>query len=414
MKKRHIVLAFLIALSSLTFLDRLAIAAAGPRIQDALHIPPEKWGWVLGAFAVAYGIFEIPAGAAGDRNGQRNLLTRVVVWWSAFMAATAGATGYVHLMATQFLFGAGEAGAYPNIAGAIARWFPRRERARAQGAVWAASRVGGALSPLLVVPLLSMVGWRAMFCGFAGFGLIWAALWRWWYHDRPADQPGIAAAELAEIGAERPLTHAGTPWQGLLRNKQVRLLAGMYFCYVWAAWFFYTWFPTFLVRGAGFSESQMGRYSALPFVFGAAGNLVGGVLSDRLARRYGLKIARCGLAATSLACSSLLILGLAFATEKWAIVLLASAGFGVLDLMLPATWSLCLDLGRAHAGSLSGAMNTAGLAGGFVCTVLFGYLVRATGGYRTPLCAISAMVMVSAALYLTIDPRRPVWQDDEP
>src|SRR5262249_55552642 len=161
----------------------------------------------------------------------------------------------------------------------------------------------------------------------------------------------------------------------------------------------FSWFPTFLVRGAGLTERQMGLYSALPFALGCCGNLAGGILSDRLASRFGLKVARCGQAAASLAVSSLLILGLAYAKNKVLVVILASIGFGVLDLMLPAAWSLCLDLGRVHAGVLTGAMNSAGLAGGFVCTVLFGYLVRATGGYRAPLSLVAAMVMLSAILF---------------
>lgn len=412
MKKRHGVLGFLISLSVITFLDRLAIAVAGPRIQDELHIPPEKWGWVLGAFALAYGLFEIPSGVSGDRLGQRRVLTRIVVWWSIFTSATAAATGFVPLIVTQFLFGAGEAGAYPNASGVIARWFPKSERARAQGAVWAASRVGGALSPLLVIPLLHAIGWRGMFCAFSGLGLVWASLWRAWFHDRPADQPGIDAAELEEIGATSPRTHAGGMWSGLFRSRQTWLLMAMYWCYVWGSWFYFSWFPTFLVRGAGFTEKQMGLLSALPFLLGCCGNLAGGFLSDRLAGRYGLKVARCGQAAGSLAVSSLLILGLAFAKGKVVVVVLSAAGFGVLDLMLPAAWSLCLDLGRVHAGTLTATMNSAGLAGGFVCTVLFGYLVRATGGYRAPLSVVAAMLMLSAALFALIDPHRPVWKEE--
>lgn len=410
MKKRRGVLAFLVSLSVITFLDRLSIAVAGPRIQDELHISPDQWGWVLGAFALAYGIFEIPSGALGDRIGQRSVLMRIVIWWSVFTAATAAATGFVQLAVTQFLFGAGEAGAYPNASGVIARWFPKVERARAQGAVWAASRVGGALSPLLVVPLLRAVGWRGMFGVFAGLGLVWAVLWRRWFHDCPDEQPGISSAELAEIGAGAPPMHREGLWRDLVHSRQTWLLMAMYFCYVWGSWFYFSWFPTFLVRGAGFSEKEMGLFSALPFVLGCAGNLTGGWLSDRLAARYGLKVARCGQASASLAASSLLILGLAFANDKALVIVLASLGFGVLDLMLPAAWSLCLDVGRAHAGVLTGAMNAAGLAGGFVCTVLVGYLVRETGGFRVPLCAISAMVMASAALFAWIDPSRPVWE----
>jgi MFS family permease len=412
LKKRHGVLAFLFSLSVITFLDRLAIAVAGPRIQDELHIAPEQWGWVLGAFALAYGIFEMPSGASGDRLGQRRVLTRIVVWWSLFTAATAAATSYLQLIVTQFLFGAGEAGAYPNAAGVVARWFPKSERARAQGTVWAASRLGGALSPLLVIPLLNAVGWRGMFCSLAVLGLIWAVLWRSWFHDRPAEQPGITAAELEEIGESTARSRHGM-WSVLFRSRQTWLLMAMYWCYVWGSWFYFSWFPTYLVRGAGLTEKQMGVLSALPFVLGCCGNIAGGILSDRLAARYGLKVARCGQASASLAVSSLLIFGLAFAKNQALIVILSSIGFGVLDLMLPAAWSLCLDLGRAHAGVLTGAMNSAGLAGGFICTVLFGYLVKSTGGYTVPLCVVASMVMLSAIVFSLIDPNQPVWKEDE-
>src|SRR5690348_14407431 len=95
LKKRHTVLGLLVSLSVITFLDRLAIAVAGPRIQQELQIPPERWGWVLGAFALGYGIFEMPSGASGDRLGQRRVLTRIVIWWSLFTAATAAAMSYV-------------------------------------------------------------------------------------------------------------------------------------------------------------------------------------------------------------------------------------------------------------------------------------------------------------------------------
>ncbi len=251
-----------------------------------------------------------------------------------------------------------------------------------------------------------------MFCAFASLGVIWAVLWRRWFHDDPAQQPGITTAELAEIGvSSRRTDHA---WGVLFRSRQTWLLIAMYWCYVWGSWFYFSWFPTYLMKGAGFSESQMGVLSALPFVMGCCGNLIGGVLSDRLAARYGLKAARCGQASASLACSALLILGLAFSDNKTLVIVLASAGFGVLDLMLPATWSLCLDLGRTHAGALTGAMNTGGMAGGFACTVVFGYLVKATGGYRTSLCLVASMVMLAAVLFLFIDPRKPIFPDDSP
>ena len=88
MRYRYGVLALLVALSMITFMDRLAIAVAGPRIQAELGITPQEWGWVLGVFVLAYGLFEIPTGAMGDRSGRRRILVRIVLWWSAFTALT--------------------------------------------------------------------------------------------------------------------------------------------------------------------------------------------------------------------------------------------------------------------------------------------------------------------------------------
>lgn len=407
LRKRHIVLALLAALAIITFVDRLAIAVAGPRIQAELEIPPHLWGWVLGSFVLAYGIFEIPTGALGDRIGQRKVLARIVLWWSAFTALTGAARSFVALVIIRFLFGAGEAGAFPNASGVIARWFPVRERARAQGVVFAASRLGGALTPLLVVPLQAAVGWRAAFVILGLIGVVWAAAWLAWYRDDCRQQPGITPEEIEEIQpTEGRALHRGAPWRELLRARQLWLIAAMYFCYAAGPWFYFSWFPTYLMKGAGFSEREMGWFATLPFLLGAAGSLAGGVAGDRMVRRWGLRAGRRRIAVGSLLASSLLVVSLALSRQKVLAVVLSTLGFGVMDLMLASAWAVCLDVGAAHAGVVTGVMNTAGQAGGFVCTVLFGYVVRATGSYRAPLALVAAMLAGSAALFARIDPTR--------
>ena len=390
MAKRHIVLSLLVGLAIITFLDRIAISVAGTRIQQDLHIDARGWGWILGAFVLAYGIFEVPSGALGDRYGQRSVLTRIVLWWSAFTSLTGAATGFSVLLMTRFLFGAGEAGAYPNIAGALGRWFPPNERARTQGYVWGASRLGGALAPLIVVPLQQAIGWRTTFFVLGVIGALWAVLWRFWYPD--GDQRG-------------PIRQTrSAPWKTLSRQPQLWLIFVMYFCYAWGSWFYFGWFPVYLVKGAGFSESEMGIFSALPFLCGAAGNLAGGYLCDFLVSRAGLKTGRRLIGCASLTVSALLLMAMTLTSSKPAIVALSSLGFGVADLMLPAAWAVCLDMGGEHSGVVSGVMNTAGQFGGFVCSVLFGYVVQATGSYHIPVWMICAMVAIAAFLFTRIDP----------
>jgi MFS family permease len=410
MKIRHIVLALLVLLSVITFLDRLAIAAAGPRMQQDLGLGPEQWGWVLGAFVFAYGAFEIPTGALGDRWGQRRVITRIVVWWSAFTALTGAVSGFGPLLATRFLFGAGEAGAYPNMAGSIARWFPRVERARAQGFVWAGSRAGGALAPLLVVPLQAHCGWRATFWILGAVGMAWALAWWHWYRDLPSQKAGVSAAERAEIGGpEIPPAPVSLPWRTLGRSRQLWLIVCMYGTYAWGSWFYFSWLHTYLVRGRGFSEGAMAAISALAFSIGVAANLTGGFLGDFMVRRCGVKRGRRLVGCASLAGGALLLLATALTKDQFSATVLISLGLGVTDLMLPSAWAICLDIGGRHPGAVTGAMNTAGQLGGFLCTVLFGYIVSFTGSYDAPLLVIAAMLALSALLFSRIDPARPLF-----
>jgi len=405
MRARYLVLGLLVLLSIITYLDRVCVSVAGPRIRTELDIGPEQWGWVLGAFVLAYGLFEIPSGALGDRTGQHKTLTRIVLWWSAFTALTGAVSSLAGLLVVRFLFGAGEAGAYPNMAGSIGRWFPATERARANGAVWAASRVGGALAPVSVVPLMVVIGWRGTFFLFGAVGLVWAAVWAVWYRDRPARYPDVTPGESAKTGAaSRPGDPAAVPWGRLIRSRRLWLIMAMYWCYVWGSVFYLTWFPEYLMKGRGLTEQEVAAPAALPFVLGAAGNLAGGFLSDRLTRRYGPGVGRRLVGSVCLALSATLLLATASTTGTVSGVVLLALGFGIMDCMLPAAWAVCLDVGEPYAGAVTGAMNTAGQAGGLACTVLFGCLVERYGDYNVPLVLIATMVLASAVLFGMIDP----------
>ena len=414
MKKRNIVLSLLVALAMITFLDRLSIAVAGPRMQDELGIAPDRWGWVLGAFIISYALFQIPIGVLADRIGERRALSGIVFWWSAFTWLTAAARGFRGLVATQFLFGAGEAGAYPCMSATIARWFPSTERARAQGFVWGASRAGGAIAPLLVVPIQAALGWRAAFLIMGLAGIVWGVIWYAWHRDNPSERPGITPAELAEIAAgAAPAARSAVPWARLARSRQFWLILAMYWFYVWGSWFYFSWLHTYLVKGRGFSVAEMGVYAPLPFVLGLCSNVGGGFLSDHLAKNYGLLVGRRLVGSVSLAVSAVLLAAAAMAGGKHTAVALLSLSFGTMDLMLPCAWALCLDVGRQHAGAVTGAMNTAGNIGGFICTVLFGYIVKSFGSYSAPLFVIAVMLMISAVLFSRIDPTRPLVPDLE-
>jgi MFS family permease len=401
LKQRHKVLGLLGLLSVLTFFDRLAVAVAGPAIQADLHIEPHMFGWILSAYVLANGIFEIPSGAIGDRHGQHGEMTRIVTWWSCLNVLTGWARNFGQLCAARFFFGLGAAGAYPNIAGVISRWFPKRERARCQGLVWAASRLGGALAPLLIVPLVHFAGWRWVFRLLALAGFTWAAVWWTRFRNHPQDDPRVTAQELEEIG-EAGAGHGAVAWKQLFQSRSVWMLVVAYGCYGCGSWFYFSWFPTWMVHAAGFTLNGV-ALAALPFLVGMVANLIGGHLGDKLSQRWGARRALRTIPALCLTATALILASMAIFHSKFAVVALSCLGFGAMDLMLPSAWALGLAIGGRLSGTTTATMNTAGQVGGFFCTVMFGYIVHLTGSYNLPLWFIAGMVLISALLFTRVD-----------
>ncbi len=403
MKRKNVILAMLVILGMVTFLDRINISVAGSSIMHDLNLSPAEWGWVQSAFILSYGLMQIPMGALGDRFGHRKILAAIVLWWSAFTAFTGLAGGLASLLIIRFMFGIGEAGSSPCSTGVISRWFEKGEVGKAQGYVWAASRMGGALTPFVVIPVMMWVGWRAAFYLLGALGVVWAIVWWWYYRDR-----GERLPQPQTQGSDISLT---SRLSQLTSNKQFWLICGMYFFYAFGSWFFFSWFPTFMELGRGFDKSELTYAVAVPFIMSMIGNIAGGHLTDRLTQRYGIKVGRKALGSTSLVVSAICMFLAAFIPGKVAVFIFLSLCFGIFDLMLPSAWALCIDLGKHHAGTVSGAMNTAGNIGGFCCGILFGQLVQQSGDYNLPLYMIAGMLIVSAVLFAFINPEKPIISD---
>jgi len=406
MKRKNVILVMLVILGMVTFLDRINISVAGSSIMHDLHLSPAQWGWVQSAFILSYGLLQIPMGALGDRFGHRNILAAIVLWWSAFTAFTGMAGGLMSLLVIRFMFGIGEAGSSPCSTGVISRWFEKDEVGKAQGYVWAASRMGGALTPFVVIPVMVTVGWRAAFYLLGALGVIWAIVWWLYYRDSRETSRASSPRNTSSISSTSSL-----PWSSILGNRQFWLICGMYFFYAFGSWFFFSWFPTFMELGRGFDKTELTYAVAVPFIMSMMGNIAGGHLTDRLTKRYGIKIGRKALGSTSLAVSAVCMFLAAFIPGKMAVFVFLSLCFGIFDLMLPSAWALCIDLGKRHAGTISGAMNTAGNIGGFCCGILFGELVQQSGNYNLPLYMIAVMLIISAVLFFFINPEKPIIEE---
>ena len=272
---RHGVLGFTLVLTAIAYLDRVCISTAAPAIKAELQISDVHMGYVFSAFTLAYALFEVPSGWLADRFGARAMLTRIVLWWSAMTAATGLVSGFGSLLAVRFLFGAGEAGAFPSMARAYGRWLPARERGRAFGLALMTAALGGALTQPLVVALLTRTGWRETFMLFGLVGVAWAAAWFWWFRDDPHAHAGVNAGELRLIGSDPPQPHGRVPWGALVRSRSLVAVCLMYGFAVYGWYFYITWLPTYLLRARGFDLQQVGWLAALPLLSIAAGVLVG-------------------------------------------------------------------------------------------------------------------------------------------
>jgi MFS transporter, ACS family, glucarate transporter len=408
MKKRYQLVLVFVVFAVITYLDRNSISVISKDMMKDLGLNKEQWGLVLGAFSLAYGLFEIPTGILVDKYGPKITLIRIVLWWSFFTIMTGFATSFYFLVITRFLFGAGEAGAFPTVSVAVAKWFPAVERGRIQSIVWMGSRLGGALAPF-VAPYLAYTygGWRAVFYILGALGCLWAIYWWFWYKDEPRDMPNISAEEVAEIESGRSLkktTHALLPWKVVLRNKNLWALMGMYHCLLYGAYFYMSWMPKYLQEGRGVSESKTGFMVALPFILGMAGCLAGGFASDYLTKLKGITFGRRYVGMFGLVMSGIcMIIGTLIQDINVAIIFL-SLGLAFKDFTLPVSWAVATDIGGQFAGSVAGTMGLAGQLGASIMASAFGYILTMNHNhYELPVQIIGCIVMLGGFLWFGID-----------
>src|SRR5215208_4944122 len=288
-RARYRVVALATTLAMVTYLDRVAIGTLAPAIRSDLGLTAIQMGWVFTAFQLAYGLFELPTGRWADRVGTRPVVARIVIWWSALTAATAAASSYPVMLIVRFLFGAGEAGAWPCVARTFSRWIPRSERGTVQGIFFAGAHLVGGLTPALVLWLLQFVSWREIFACFGAIGFAWVTVWLMWFRNDPSEHPAVNAAELQTIVADR-LPDAGHSagrqyWRALATNRNMIALSIMYIPNCMIFYFCITWLPTYLRQRHGFDATSLGIFSGLPLIVSMPGDLLGGLVTDRLVSR---------------------------------------------------------------------------------------------------------------------------------
>ncbi|RXH55527.1 MFS transporter [Granulicella sibirica] len=413
---------WLFVLSGVAFLDRTNISIAGLQISRDYGLGNQRLGWIFSAFLIGYAGFQLPAGVLAAKFGPRRVLTLGVLWWGIATAFTAILpTNIPHalilLIAVRFALGAGEAVVYPAANQFVARWVPQQERGFFNGLIFAGVGAGSGLTPPLLTWIIIQHGWRAAFWFSAVIGFVAGAVWWVFARDTPEDHPGVSRAELNEIRAGLTLysanASAGAPkgasteisWKAIFRRVDLAALMAGYFSFGYIAWVFFSWFFLYMAQVRGFNMKESARYAMLPFLCMTIFSLVGGALSDRLTKMYGLRVGRCYLASVSLVLTAVfLVLGSQVHSPQWAGIILAG-GAGTLYVSSSSFWSVSVDIAGRNSGVFSSLVNMGGQIGGAITASLTPWIAQRFG-WTTSFAVAATFALIGALCWLVVHPER--------
>jgi len=387
----------------ITYLDRVNISTAAPVISKEFGFDKITMGFIFSAFAWAYALFQVPGGWLGDRFGARSVLTIIVSYWSIMTAATAAAFSATSFFVVRFLFGIGEAGAFPVATRAMQNWYPKEERGFVQGITHSASRLGAAIAPPFVVLIMTTLGWQAVFYICGAIGIVWSLWWYLSYRDLPEQHSMVNAAELARIrggaGNASPAKRPSVPWGTLLRSPNMWAIMCAYFTYVYCLWIFLSWLPSYLVDARGFTLLKVGIFASLPLWAGVVGDTVGGLATDWLMAKTGnLKFSRRLVAIVGMLGCAAFIVPAAFAEDAYTAVWCLTGAMFFLECTIGPSWAVPMDMGGEHSGTVSGMMNMAGNIGGALSPIVFGFLVQ-FGSWQAPFVVAASLLVIGSAIW---------------
>jgi ACS family glucarate transporter-like MFS transporter len=311
----------------------------------------------------------------------RAALAAVVTAWSGLTALTGAAWSLWSLVAIRFLFGVGEAGAFPGSARAICNWLPVGERGRANGVLFSGSRLGAALSFPLLAWILSRWYWRTAFFLLGSIGVVWAAVWLFWFRDHPAKP----------LPMKGPSGGRSITLREVFRSRAMALAMVQYFASNFTFFICLSWMLPYLKKQYQLADREAALYAMAPLLLGATSQWVAGWMVDRLYlsgwRRWSRRIP--GILGFALATVGVLAVTRTDSPGA-AVACFTLAAFGA-DMTISPSWVYCADIAGPNAGGVSGSMNMLGNFGSFVSANAFPYLYGLTG-------SASAYFVTAAAL----------------
>ena len=399
-------------LTLLLYIDRVCISSAKDAISGDLNFTDIQMGWVLSAFALGYALFQVPGGAMGDKYGVRKVMTSIMVVWSIFTALTGAAWSYSSMLICRFIFGAGEAGAFPNISRAAYSWVPLKERGIFQGINFSGSRLGAAFALPLVAFLIDAWGWRAIFYFFGVIGLLFAILFYVFFRNKPEEHSGLTNVEKEFIiknrQQEEEKSAARLPLKTILKSKNVILVMIQYVGSNFIFFFMLTWLFPYIKAKYDLNLVTTGFYAMLPFLAGAVGNWVSGYTVDAIYKKGNWKLSR---QVPAIIGFILVVIGiltsLYMETALGAVLCLSVAIFGA-DMTLSPSWSFCMDIGKENSGKVSGMMNMAGNLGAFTTALAFPYLIKWTGSSEPFFYVAALLGIIAIVCWLFMDSAKEI------
>jgi nitrate/nitrite transporter NarK len=264
---------------------------------------------------------------------------------------------------------------------------------------------------VIVVAIMVRWGWRSAFVIFSLVGILWSAFWFIWYRDTPSEfnqkWGGINQAEIDLInGGVKPAKKMrALPFSQLIQSKNLWFLGLSNFMYSFAFWIYLAWLPTYLVEARGFSMLSMSYFASLPMLAGAAGDAIGGWISDKLwERTNNAKFSRRSVPIFGLIMAALLMTPGAMTSSPYMAIGLLTGGMFGLEIAVGAYWAVCLDIGQESSGSAAGMMSCLGNTGSAISPLVFGIVVQYTGSWVYSFIIASILLVVGAALWMWIDP----------
>lgn len=402
------VLILICLMYGITYIDRVNVSTASAAFKQELRLTNTQVGLVFSAFAYPYLLFQIIGGWVSDRFGARRALTISAVIWASATLFTGLVTSLGTMVFARVMLGFGEGATFPTATRAMSDWTPAGKRAFAQGITHSCARLGNAITPPLVVWLMSLATWRGSFVILGIVSMVWAVAWGLYFRDNPGDHPVITNRELESLPpytSRMDKKKNPVPW--LLLTRRMLPVTIVYFCYGWTLWLYLAWIPQFFLHSYKLDLKNSALFSAGVFFAGVVGDTLGGVVSDRIFKEtHSRDKARRNLVVLGFLCSLGFMVPIVLTHNLSLAAICLSLAFFFSEFTIGPMWAIPMDIAPTFSGSASGLMNTGSALAAILSPLVFGYVIDRTGNWELPFIGSIGLLFLGSILAFWMKPDR--------